>query len=95
MRGMFVRGGFDIRGNAVKHSPAGAKIRVRVTAGSDCHFIDVVDDGPGIPPEHRERLFERFYRIDAARSRDAGGVALGLAIARWAMETGGGPRSIC
>jgi len=52
--------------------------------------IDVADDGPGIPPEERERVFERFYRLDESRSSAGGGAGLGLAIARWAVEANGG-----
>jgi two-component system, OmpR family, sensor kinase len=50
----------------------------------------VVDDGPGIPPEERERVFERFHRIDAARSRNSGGAGLGLAIVRAIADAHGG-----
>jgi len=50
----------------------------------------VIATGPGIAPEHREAIFERFYRIDPARSREAGGAGLGLCIARWAVEVQGG-----
>jgi len=52
--------------------------------------IEVADQGPGVAAEHRERIFDRFFRVDSARSRDAGGTGLGLAIAKWAVEINGG-----
>jgi heavy metal sensor kinase len=76
--------------NAIKYGPARSTIRLRVEDGAADATIDVTDAGPGIAPEHRERIFDRFYRIDAARSRDRGGVGLGLAIARWAVQMNGG-----
>ena len=77
--------------NAIKYSPAEAEILVRVAAGKDNQLIvEVVDRGPGVPQEHRSRIFDRFYRVDSARSREWGGAGLGLAIAQWAVEVHGG-----
>jgi heavy metal sensor kinase len=76
--------------NAIKYSPAGAVISVSIEDARDCAVIEVTDEGPGIAAEHREQIFDRFFRVDAARSRDAGGTGLGLAIAKWAVEINGG-----
>ena len=77
--------------NAIKYTPDMGLIRVgaKATAAGDA-VIEVQDTGPGIPAAHRQRVFERFYRVDQARSRDTGGSGLGLAIARWAVEANGG-----
>ncbi len=53
-------------------------------------MIAIADKGPGIPPSQRQRIFDRFFRIDEARSREHGGAGLGLAIAKWAVEMHGG-----
>ncbi|MEO3793125.1 HAMP domain-containing sensor histidine kinase [Nonomuraea sp. B10E15] len=66
--------------NAVRH--AASTVRVGVRAEGDQAVLEVADDGPGIPPEHREAVFDRFTRLDEARARDAGGAGLGLSIAR-------------
>jgi heavy metal sensor kinase len=75
--------------NAIKYSPEEATIRIEVAVNAAAH-IDVSDCGPGIPPEHRERIFDRFYRVDEARARGDGGVGLGLSIAQWAVQVNGG-----
>ena len=77
--------------NAIKYSPSGARISVRVSrTDHQTAAVEVADNGPGIPPEHREKVFDRFYRIDEGRSREAGGTGLGLAIAKWGAEVHGG-----
>src|SRR5438876_4993057 len=77
--------------NAIKYSPAGSQILVRVQSGGDKQvFLDVVDQGPGIPSEHQPYVFDRFYRVDQARTREWGGAGLGLSITRWAVEAHGG-----
>jgi len=76
--------------NAIKYSPVGGNIWVRVGREGDRAVLEVADDGPGVPLEHRAQVFNRFYRVDKARSREAGGAGLGLAITRWAVEAHGG-----
>ena len=76
--------------NAVKYSPSGGSIRVRVEALSGQALIDVQDSGPGIPEEHAGKVFQRFYRVDRARSRAEGGAGLGLSIVEWAIGVHGG-----
>jgi signal transduction histidine kinase len=76
--------------NAIRHSPEGGRILLRATETDSRVAIEVLDEGPGIPLAEAERVFERFYRSDQARSASEGGSGLGLAIARWIVELHGG-----
>jgi signal transduction histidine kinase len=80
----------NLLANAARHTPATTPVRVRVTrAGADA-AVAVADRGPGIPAQDLERIFERFHRVDEARSRMHGGAGLGLAIVRRLVELHGG-----
>lgn len=77
--------------NAIKYTDAGGQVRLEVRrASSGKATVRVTDTGHGIPPEALPHIFDRFYRVDKARSRQAGGTGLGLAIARWIAEAHGG-----
>jgi signal transduction histidine kinase len=72
--------------NAVKHTPPGGRVDVRVRRQGQQAYLEVIDTGSGIPPEHLPRIFDRFYRADKARARAQGGTGLGLAIAKMLVE---------
>ncbi|MDB4908161.1 MAG: two-component histidine kinase [Gemmatimonadetes bacterium] len=79
--------------NAIKYSPPGTAISLRLTRAAEGYRLEVSDTGPGIPLEVQPHLFERFVRADAARTRDEShpaGAGLGLSIARWIAEAHGG-----
>jgi len=76
--------------NAIKYTPSGGRVNVAVSARSAGVELVVADTGPGISPEHLPRLFERFYRVDDARSRELGGTGLGLAIVKHLVAANGG-----
>jgi signal transduction histidine kinase len=80
----------NVLDNAARYTPAGGTVRVRTAREGGMVRIDVSDTGPGIAAEHLTRIFERFYRVDPARSRELGGTGLGLAIVKHLAEAHGG-----
>ncbi len=76
--------------NAIKCTPSGGSVRVRLTQQADRAFIEVTDTGQGIPADAVPHIFDRFYRVDEARSRESGGSGLGLAITKMLCELHGG-----
>jgi two-component system, OmpR family, sensor kinase len=76
--------------NVRLHTPADAPLEVSLAARNGAGILTVADHGPGIDPAHADRIFDRFYRADAARSRDRGGTGLGLAIASSVVKAHGG-----
>jgi len=76
--------------NAVAYTPPGGRVELALDVDGVWARLSVRDTGPGIPAADLERIFERFYRLDEARTRRSGGAGLGLAIARWIAEAHGG-----
>ena len=98
VEGLYVRGDEDMLvtavrnliGNAIAYSPMGTSVGVSARARGDTIEITVTDEGPGIPEAEQTRVFERFYRMDAARSRGTGGTGLGLSIVKHICANHGG-----
>ena len=80
----------NLLSNAIRHSPEGGRVGVGMSREKNRFIVTVTDQGEGIPPEHLPRIFERFYRVDGARTRVDGGTGLGLSIARHTMRAHGG-----
>ncbi|MCC2594153.1 HAMP domain-containing protein [Tessaracoccus sp. OS52] len=80
--------------NALRHTPGGGRVQIRARGARDSAVITVTDTGDGLAPEHQDRVFERFYRADAARARDAGGSGIGLTIARSLALAHGGTLTV-
>ena len=80
----------NLVGNAIHYSDSGTRVAVSVRSEEGLVEIAVADQGHGIRPSEQARIFERFYRIDAARSRDTGGTGLGLAIVKHICANHGG-----
>ncbi|GAB6898835.1 sensor histidine kinase [Kineosporia succinea] len=80
----------NLVGNAVQHTPPGTRVRLVLTQAGPEARVAVTDDGPGIPAADLPRLFDRFWRAEASRSRDHGGSGLGLAIVQAIVRAHGG-----
>jgi two-component system, OmpR family, phosphate regulon sensor histidine kinase PhoR len=76
--------------NAVKYTPEKGTVKIEASKGNGFIKVDVIDSGIGIPEEHIPRIFERFYRVDKARSRELGGTGLGLSIVKHIVQTHSG-----
>jgi len=80
----------NLLANALRYAPSGTAVTVSASRNGDLVHVTVADEGPGIATAHLERVFERFYRVDAARSREAGGTGLGLSIVKHLVVAHGG-----
>ncbi len=89
-RSIFRQAFANILFNAIQYSPQSTAIGILVDKTDEFCYVEIIDSGPGIAPEHQARIFDRFYRVDKVRSRENGGSGLGLAIAQWAVEKHGG-----
>jgi two-component system phosphate regulon sensor histidine kinase PhoR len=81
---------YNLLDNSIKYTPEGGSVEVRVERRQDSVVLAVRDTGIGIPAEHLPRVFDRFYRVDRARSQEMGGTGLGLSIAHSIVQAHGG-----
>lgn len=81
---------YNVVDNAIKYTPEGGYVKLGLELSGNTVYVRIADNGPGIPDEEKEHIFERFYRLDDSRARDTGGTGLGLAIAREAVMLHGG-----
>lgn len=93
-QGLVQRAITNLVSNAVRHCRTGTQVRVLVEADGVRTCLAVVNQGEPIAPEHLGRLFDRFYRVDSSRNRDAGGTGLGLAIVKAIMKLHGGTAEV-
>jgi len=92
---MLRRAFLNLVDNAIKYSPEQSRITVRFfQQATGDRIVEIADQGPGIPDDEKQRVFDRFYRLDNGRSRDKGGTGLGLSITRAALEAHGGSIAI-
>ena len=85
---------YNLTDNAIKYTPEGGEVRVNLSVKGKIVTLVVADTGIGIPPEEQAHVFDRFYRVDKARSRATGGTGLGLSIVRQMVQLHGGAISL-
>ncbi|MCR4693135.1 MAG: cell wall metabolism sensor histidine kinase WalK [Firmicutes bacterium] len=85
---------YNVTDNAIKYTPEGGFVRMGLGIKNQMVIVTIEDNGPGIPDSEKERIFDRFYRLDDSRARDTGGTGLGLAIAKEAVVLHGGEISV-
>jgi len=94
-RALMIQALINLVENAIKYSPSGTSVSIRGSISSAGRVrLDIADEGPGISAEHLDRVFERFYRVDKARSRELGGTGLGLAIVKHVATAHNGTVSV-
>ena len=81
---------YNLCDNAIRYNVENGKVRISVKKESGRATVSVTDTGIGIAPEHQNRIFERFYRVDKSHSKETGGTGLGLSIVKHAVQYHGG-----